>query len=119
MRTCPNGPLLEAKKLVKEAIAANGNRIDAIFASNDRLAGAAAEALEELHVTNHAVITGMDAELAAIKRILAGTQDATIYMDLRELAYAAVDEAYNLPRRKRSTSILNWATTVAIKSTRS
>lgn len=50
----------EAKKLVKEAVAANGNRIDAIFASNDRLAGAAAEALEELHVTNHAVITGMD-----------------------------------------------------------
>ena len=42
----------EAKKLVKEAVAANGNRIDAIFASNDRLAGAAAEALEELHVTN-------------------------------------------------------------------
>ena len=27
------------------------------------------------------------AELAAIKRILAGTQDATIYMDLRELKY--------------------------------
>ena len=62
----------------------------------------------------------MDAELAAIKRILAGTQDATIYMDLRELAYAAVDEAYNLAHEeKRSTSILNWATTVAIKSTRS
>lgn len=57
----------------------------------------------------------MDAELAAIKRILAGTQDATIYMDLRELAYAAVDEAYNLATKKKSTSILNWATTVAIK----
>ena len=80
----------EAKKLVKESVAANGNRIDAIFASN-----------EELHVTNHAVITGMDAELAAIKRILAGTQDATIYMDLRELAYAAVDEAYNLATKKK------------------
>ena len=91
----------EAKKLVKESVAANGNRIDAIFASNDRLAGAAAEALKELHVTNHAVITGMDAELSAIKRILAGTQDATIYMDLRELAYAAVDEAYNLATKKK------------------
>ena len=84
----------EAKKLVKESVAANGNRIDAIFASNDRLAGAAAEALEELHVTNHAVITGMDAELSAIKRILAGTQDATIYMDQTELANAALDEPY-------------------------
>lgn len=34
----------EAKKLVKEAVAANGNRIDAIFASNDRLAAAAIHA---------------------------------------------------------------------------
>ena len=32
---------------------------------------------------------------------LAGTQDATIYMDLRELAYAAVDEAYNLATKKK------------------
>ena len=43
----------EAKKLVKEAVAANGNRIDAIFASNDRLAGAAAEALEEHQPCRH------------------------------------------------------------------
>ena len=99
--TANNSANKTERKITKEAVAANGNRIDAIFASNDRLAGAAAEALEELHVTNHAVITGMDAELAAIKRILAGTQDATIYMDLRELAYAAVDEAYNLATKKK------------------
>ena len=91
----------EAKKLVKEAVAANGNHVDAIFASNDRLAGASAEALKELNVTNHVVITGMDAERNAIKRLLAGTQDVTIYMDLKELAYAAVDEAYNLATKKR------------------
>ncbi len=92
---------VEAKKLVKEAVAANGNRIDAIFASNDRIAGAAAEALKELNVTNHVVITGMDAELSAVKRILAGKQDATVYMDLKELAYAAVDEAYNIATKKK------------------
>lgn len=91
----------EAKRLVKEAVAANGNRVDAIFASNDRLAGAGAEALKELGVGNHVVITGMDAELAAVKRIIAGTQDATVYMDLKELAYAAVDEAYNIATEKR------------------
>ncbi len=91
----------EAQKLVKEAVAANGNRVDAIFASNDQLAGAAAEALRELNVTGHVVITGMDAELPAVKRILAGTQDATVYMDLKELAYAAVDEAYNIAKKKK------------------
>ncbi|WP_308774991.1 substrate-binding domain-containing protein [uncultured Bilophila sp.] len=91
----------EAKKRVKEAVAANGNHIDAILASNDLLAGAGAEALKELGVGNHVVITGMDAELAAVKRILAGTQDATVYMDLKELAYAAVDEAYSLATKNK------------------
>ena len=97
----PNWSPDEAKKLVKEAVAANGNRVDAIFASNDRLAGASAEALKELNVTNHVAITGMDAERDAVKRILAGTQDVTVYMDLKELAYAAVDEAYNIATEKK------------------
>ena len=64
----------------------------------------------------------MDAELAAIKRILAGTQDATIYMDLRELANMPPwTEAYNLATKKKvNVNSANWGNeTVAIKSTRS
>lgn len=84
----------EAKRMVKEAVAANNNSVDAILAPNDTLAGACVEALEELGVTKHVAITGMDAELAAVQRIVAGTQDITIYMDLQELANTAVNAAY-------------------------
>lgn len=91
----------ETKKIVSEALAANGNRVDAILAPNDKLAGACAEVLEELNVSNHVVITGMDAELDAVKRIVAGTQDMTVYMDLKELAYTAVDEACNMATGKK------------------
>lgn len=88
----------EAEKMVTEAIAANGNKIDAILAPNDKLAEACAKALEKLGITEHVAITGMDAELEAVKRIVYGTQDATIYMDLKELSYTAIDEAVHLSK---------------------
>lgn len=91
----------EAKKMVVEAIQANGNKVDAILAPNDKIAGACAEALKELNITDHVPITGMDAELDAVKRIVAGEQDVTIYMDLKELASTAVNEAYHLAKGEK------------------
>lgn len=86
----------EAKKIVKETVSANGNNVNAIFAFNDKLAGACAEAVSELGVKTPVVIAGMDAELDAARRIVAGTQSCTAYMDFKELAYAAIDEAVHL-----------------------
>lgn len=42
----------------------------------------------------------MDAELPAIKRLVNGTQDATVYMDLKAMAVTAANEAYNLATNK-------------------
>ena len=86
----------EAKAMVKQAVAANNNHVDAILAPNDKLAGACREALLELGVTDPVVITGMDAELDGAKRIAADTQNMTVYMDLKELATTAVKEAYHM-----------------------
>lgn len=88
----------EAKRMVKEAVAANGGHVDAILCPNDTLAGACNEALQELGVTEHVAITGMDAEVAALQRIAAGTQDITFHMDLRQLAHTAVQEAYHMAK---------------------
>lgn len=90
-----------AKDKIKEAVSKNGNKIDAILAPNDKLAAASYEALKELGVTTPVVITGMDAELDAIQRIDKGTQSSTIYMDLKELAYLAVDEAYHMAKDEK------------------
>lgn len=86
----------EAKQMVLEAVKKNGNKVDAILAPNDKLAGACIEALQELGVTEHVAISGMDAELDAVKRVAEGTQDLTIYMDLEELSRIAIDEAYHM-----------------------
>lgn len=85
-----------AKKVVVEALKANGNKVDAILAPNDKIAGACVEALKELNINTPVVITGMDAELDAVKRIVSGEQDVTVYMNLKELANTAIDEAYSM-----------------------
>ncbi len=89
-----------AKEMVKNAVAQNGNRVNAILAPNDKLAGACADALTELGVTTPVVITGMDAELDAVKRIVGGRQDMTVYMDLKDLARKAVEEADKMGRNQ-------------------
>lgn len=97
----PKWSTTTAYEIVKKAVAANGNHVDAILAPNDALAGASAKALADLNITKPVIITGMDAELKALQRILAGTQDATSHLDLRTLARTAVDEALNLALRKQ------------------
>lgn len=85
----------EAKKIVTQAIKNNNNKVDAILAPNDKIAGVCAEAVEELGVEGKVIITGMDAELDAIKRIIDGRQSMTIQLDLKKLATTAIDQAYN------------------------
>lgn len=93
-----------AKDMVKKAVAANNNKIDAIFASNDKLAEGSLEALKELGITSKVIITGMDAEIPALKRIMEGTQDVTIFIDTNLLAVAAVDEANNMVTHRKVSS---------------
>lgn len=92
-----------AKALVKEAIAKNNNQVDVILAPNDKIAGACAEALEELGITDEVIITGMDAELDAARRIVRGTQSSTFYMDLKQLSYTAVEEAVHFAKGEKVT----------------
>ncbi|WP_279028569.1 substrate-binding domain-containing protein [Bilophila wadsworthia] len=90
-----------AKRMLTDAIIKNDYKIDAVFAHNDIFAGAAAEVVKELDIKNPVIITGMDAETPALKRLLEGTQDATVYMDLKSMAYTAVNEAYNMATKKK------------------
>ena len=91
-----------AKDMVKEALLANNNEISAILAPNDKLAGAAREALEELNIDKEVVITGMDAEVEGLQRVACNTQTLTIYMDLKSLADVAVENAVKLVQEGKS-----------------
>lgn len=94
----------KAREMVKAAVLQNDKQIDAILTPNDGLAGGAAAAIKELGIKNHVVITGMDAEPEAVKRLIAGTQDMTVYMDLKKLAETAMDEAYAMAQNGKMTA---------------
>lgn len=68
----------EAQEFTEGAISQYGDRIIGVVAANDGTAGAAIAALQGAGVKPLPPVTGNDAEIAAIQRIIAGTQFNTI-----------------------------------------
>ncbi|NAZ87914.1 sugar ABC transporter substrate-binding protein, partial [Kineococcus indalonis] len=80
-----------ARQQVSEALGQLGGRpLLAVQAASDGLAAGTAEALAAAGLRDVAV-TGQDAEVAALQRILAGTQTMTVFKDLPAQARAAAD----------------------------
>ncbi|HCH02889.1 MAG TPA: D-xylose ABC transporter substrate-binding protein [Vibrio sp.] len=85
-----------ALKIMENALTANNNKIDAVVASNDATAGGAIQALEAQGLAGKVAISGQDADLAAIRRIVDGTQTMTVYKSISELANKAAEIAVKL-----------------------
>ncbi len=93
-----------AKKIVNAAITRNGKEIDAVIASADSVAGGVVQALLEEGIAGKVIVTGQDADLAACRRILRGTQTMTIYKPLKKLADYAAIAAIDLAKGKKISS---------------
>lgn len=85
-----------ALKIMENALTANNNKIDAVVASNDATAGGAIQALSAQGLAGKVAISGQDADLAGVKRIMAGTQTMTVYKPITELANTAAQIAVEL-----------------------
>lgn len=73
---------------------------DAVLASNDNIAAGAIEALAKNGISGTVLITGLDADLNACKRIAAGTQSMTVYKPLKQQAYKAAEIAFAIAKGK-------------------
>ena len=87
-----------AYNIVKEALKANNNKIDAILAPSDDIAGGVVRALEEQGLAGRVYVTGEDGNLEAAQRIVRGTQSMTVFKDTRELGKEAINIAVKLVR---------------------
>lgn len=98
-----------ALKIMENALTANNNNIDAVVASNDATAGGAIQALAAQGLAGKVAISGQDADLAAIKRIVAGTQTMTVYKPISKLANDAAEIAVTLGNgeQPKANSTLN------------
>jgi D-xylose transport system substrate-binding protein len=81
------------------AIAALGaENIDGVLSANDSLAGAVASALHAAKVRPLPPITGQDADLTAVRRIVKGDQYMTVYKPFKRATDATVEMAVALGR---------------------
>jgi D-xylose transport system substrate-binding protein len=83
----------EAYAHMSTAIESTKGDIAAVVASNDGTAGGAIQALEEHKLAGRVLVSGQDADLAAIIRILDGTQTMTVYKPLGSQATLAAEAA--------------------------
>jgi len=93
---CKDWQPVEALKHMENALTVNNNKIDGVLAPNDGTAGAAIQALAAQGLAGNVPVTGQDAEVDAVKRIIEGTQGITIYNDIRVLGKSAVEAAIKL-----------------------
>ena len=91
----------EAMSIVENALTANGNKIDAVVASNDATAGGAIQALSSQKLAGKVPVSGQDADLAAVRRVIAGTQSMTVYKPLKTIATSAATLAVQLVRNEK------------------
>jgi D-xylose transport system substrate-binding protein len=88
----------EAYAHMSAAIESTKGDITAVVASNDGTAGGVIQALEEHKLAGRVLVSGQDADLAAIIRILDGTQTMTVYKPLGSQAALAAEAAVALAR---------------------
>lgn len=95
----------EALKHTENALTALNNNIQAILAPNDGTAGGAIQALAAQGLAGKIPVSGEDAELAACRRIIEGTQTVTVFKDVRKLAKTAVVTTWELLHGMKPTKI--------------
>jgi D-xylose transport system substrate-binding protein len=91
----------EAMSIVENALTANANKIDAVVASNDGTAGGAIQALAAQKLAGKVAVSGQDADLAAVRRVIGGTQTMTVYKPLKQIASSAAKLAVQLVRGEK------------------
>jgi D-xylose transport system substrate-binding protein len=94
-----------ANQKVTAAITQLGAKnIAGVYAANDGMAGGIATALKGAGISG-IPLTGQDAELAGIQRIVAGTQSSTVYKAYKPEADTAAELAVNLLNGKSNSSL--------------
>lgn len=90
---------------MEQAITALGrDAIVGVYSANDGMASGAIAAMKRAGYPTLPPITGQDAELAAVQRILTGEQTMTIYLDIRAQAEKSAELAVALSKGEKPTA---------------
>ena len=93
----------KAQEWVAGQLTQYSGQYSAIYAANDGTASGAIAALKAANVSPWPIVTGQDADLAAIQRIVAGEQYMTVYKAIKFEAEKAAEIAVALARGEQVT----------------
>ena len=96
----------KAQEWVAGQIAQHGDAIAGVYAANDATAGGAVAALRVANVDPLPIVTGQDAELSAIQRLITGDQYMTVYKAIKPQAELAAEVAVKLLHGEKVTAPL-------------
>jgi len=92
----------EAYLFMLKAIDSSHSNIAAVLAANDGLAVGAIQALREHNLGGQVLVSGQDADLAAIICIAQGAQSMTVYKPITNEAAVAAEEAVRLAKGEKT-----------------
>ena len=94
----------KAQQEMTQALTKLNNKVDGVLAANDGTGGGAIAAMKAAGIKPLPPVTGQDAELAAIQRIVTGDQYMTVYKAIKAEAEAAASLAFSLSQGKSPDS---------------
>ena len=94
-----------AQRNMEQFLTKNNNKVDAVIAANDGMAGGAIAALAAQGLAGSVPVSGQDADKAALNRVALGTQTVSVFKDARELGRTAAEIAVQLAGGKKLTEI--------------
>jgi len=105
----PDWQAAAATELTEAALKKAGSNVVAVVASNDITAGGAIKALEKRGLAGKVLVSGQDADLDAVRRIVDGTQTMTVYKPVKPLARWAAQVAVQMAKGEKfeGTSIVD------------
>ncbi|MFT4124414.1 MAG: substrate-binding domain-containing protein [Microbacteriaceae bacterium] len=83
----------KAQAWMEQQVTKYAGEFVAVYAANDGTAGGAIAAMQSAGIDPWPIVTGQDAELAGIQRIVAGEQYMTVYKSIKQEAQAAAEAA--------------------------
>ena len=103
----------KAQEQMEQAITSLGrDSIVGVYSANDGMATGAIAALKRAGYSTLPALTGQDAELAAVQRIITGEQTMTIYLNIKTQAENAAEAAVALAKgeKPKTTTTVNNGT---------
>src|SRR5271154_5464496 len=96
-----------AQKNMEQILTKNNNKVDAVVAENDGMAGGVVAALTAQGLAGVVPVSGQDGDHAAINRVALGSQTVSIWKDSRDLGKVAAEDAIELASGKKMSAIAN------------